>query len=169
MSILSRRTAVAALASLAGQRAASGAGAERLVRADPMSFAWRHDQAHLIGALTAPTAGWIAVGFNAAADLAGTIFVMAHVAGASPRVELHRARVPDHVKIALASAADLTIEDAAHARGESRLRFRLAHAACAALGAPIDAGAATHLMLAFSDSADFEHHSAFRIHRNVVL
>jgi hypothetical protein len=95
--------------------------------------------------------------------------VIAHVAGSIPRAELHRARVPDHVRIALANDADLTIVDAAHARGESTLRFRLARAACAALGAPIDAGAATHLMLAFSESADFGHHSAFRIHRNVVL
>ena len=142
----------------------------RHVAAGGMVFRWRHDAAGLQGSLGAPTAGWLAVGFNDAGRLKGTCFVMAQVSRPPGRLELRRARVPDHVLIADPRVqASLAMEGGVFEDGRSTLRFRLPHESGAALGVTLTPGAATHLMLAWSHSTDFGHHSAFRDHQRVVL
>lgn len=142
----------------------------REATAGDMVFRWRHDGAVLRGQLTAPTHGWLAVGFNDAEQLKGTCFVMAQVSDAPPRLELRRAAVPDHGPVADRQVQqDLVLVSGSFGGGASRLNFELAHRSGDALGVNLRAGAATYLMLAWSRSTDFGHHSAFREHQRVIL
>ncbi len=135
-----------------------------------MVFRWRHEDGVLRGSLSAPTPGWLAVGFNDAQRLRGTCFVMAQVSETPPRLELHRAAVPDHGPVADRQVQrDLAMVAGSFGDGGSRLRFDLPHHSGDALGVNLRPGAATYLMLAWSHSTDFDHHSAFREHQRVVL
>ncbi len=146
------------------------AGPWREAAAGGMVFRWRHEGAVLRGQLSAPTPGWLAVGFNDAERLRGTCFVMAQVSEAPPRLELRRAAVPDHGPVADAQVQrDLVLVSDSFGGGASRLDFDLPHRSGDALGVNLRAGAATYLMLAWSRSTDFGHHSAFREHQRVIL
>ncbi|WP_299625028.1 hypothetical protein [Pelagibius sp.] len=149
----------------------AGAGPDwSAVEAGGLRFRWRHRDDALQGRLSAPTAGWLAVGFNDVERLKGTCFVIAQVSQAPTRVALHRAIVPTHAPVADAEArAALIREGASFAEGRSHLGFRLPHRSGKALGVRLTPGAASYLMLAWSHATDFTHHSAFRGHRWVTL
>lgn len=153
----------------AGASEALAAGPSRHVALGAVTFAWHHDNQRLYGTLTAPTSGWIAVGFNTARSLAGTRFVIA-VTGRAPRVEMHVAGDMGHPTIeslgGQSGLADISGESAA---GSSILRFSLPHHSAAPHPLELAPGTPIHLMLAWSHEADFAHHSAWRRHLDVVL
>lgn len=135
-----------------------------------MLFRWRHEGDALLGEVSAATAGWMAVGFNDTDSLKGTCFVMAQLSVAPARVELRRALVPDHIRIDDPRAQEgLQIHRQSYATGRSQLDFGLLHTAGDILGVNLSPGATTYLMMAWSRSLDFAHHSAFRDQRDVVL
>ena len=135
-----------------------------------MLFRWRHDSEALLGEVSAATAGWMAVGFNDTDSLKGTCFVMAQLSRPPARVELRRALVPDHIRIDDPGVQEgLQVRRRSYATGRSQLDFRLLHRVGNLLGMNLSPGAATYLMLAWSRSPDFGHHSAFRDQRGVVL
>ena len=135
-----------------------------------MTFTWTHAGERLRGTLAAPTRGWLAVGFNDARTLEGTRFVIAAVAGAPPVAEVHVALVPEHPPIeALGGRSGLADVAGVFAGGMSRATFSLPEVGGAPYAADLRAGARTHLMLAWSHGSEFEHHSAWRGHFDVVL
>ncbi len=135
-----------------------------------MLFRWRHEEDSLLGEVSAATAGWMAVGFNDTDSLKGTCFVMAQLSVPPARVELRRALVPDHIRIDDPAVQEaLQVRRRSYATGRSQLDFRLLHAVGDTLGVNLSPGATTYLMMAWSRSPDFAHHSAFRDHRGVVL
>ena len=154
----------------AAARPTGGEQAWRAVEAGGIGFRWRHVAGDLRGRVSAPTAGWMAVGFNDVGQLKGTCFVIAQVSQPPTRLELHRAVVPTHAPVAdPVLRTSLVKEGEAFAKGRSHLGFRLPHSSGAALGVALTPGVATYLMLAWSRSPDFQHHSAFREHRWVTL
>jgi len=135
-----------------------------------VEFTWRHEADRVRGTLTAPTAGWIAVGFNESPSLRNTWFVIATVSTSPIRAEEHIALVPAHKKI-----EDLGLEPGlAHVSGyyrdgRSRLEFSLPHTRPKRPSLRLDPGAGVHLMLAWSHETAFDHHSAWRRHYDTVL
>jgi hypothetical protein len=149
-------------------RAAAETG--KTVADDGVRFAWSHRGGRLHAILEAPTRGWIAAGFNAAATLEGTRFVIAAVALARIVAEEHIALVPDHKRVELLGGAPaLRDVEGAFATGVSRLRFSLPEAVPGPHPLDLGPGRRTHLMLAWSMAPEFDHHSAWRRHYDVTL
>ena len=168
-----RRTLLisAAIGSIAPVSAALPAEDARRIALGDMEFGWRHEADRLYGDLSAPGTGWLAVGFNDARRLDGTRFVIAAVAEAPPRAEVHIALPPDHRTVEALTGSpsglgDLTgrFED-----GRSILSFSLPHRTADRFSRDLSPGRTTHLMLAWSHAPDFDHHSAWRGHVDVVL
>ncbi len=118
----------------------------------------------------APTKGWIAVGFNENRRLKGTHFVIAAADGGAVRIEEHVALVPDHKAVqdlgispALGNAS-VSLKD-----GRSYLAFSLPHVLPHRPELTLVPGSRVHIMLAWSHSPDFDHHSAWRRHVDIVL
>lgn len=142
----------------------------RSVVDDDVTFTWHHQADRLRGTLSAPSAGWIAVGFNEVRTLRNTWFVIASVAAKPIRVEEHIALVPDHrniVDMGIRSSIDHV--SGFHRQGRSQLEFSLPHALPKRPALRLGPGTKTHLMLAWSHEAEFDHHSAWRRHYDVVL
>lgn len=161
---LDRRHFIAGAASapVAAPAAAAPAAAARRIVADGAVFAWRHAEGRIACEFDAPAPGWVAVGFNAARQLRGTRFV---IAATSPvRIEERIARVPAHVPAAHAALVSATV---ARQHGRTRLAFAWPHEIP---GGPLLApGTSAHAMLAWWHDDDFQHHSAWRRHFDVVL
>jgi hypothetical protein len=134
-----------------------------------VAFDWRHADGRLHGTLTAPTTGWIAVGFNMSRGFRGTRFVIA-VARQTLTVEMHVALVPDHPTIeSLGGRSGLADVSGRNDEHGSTLSFSLPHSNTAPFPLELSPGTPVHLMLAWSHETDFAHHSAWRRHLDAVL
>lgn len=166
------RRAIFPLALLPALAMQTGAGmpAEQRVTAGEMVFGWWHRDARLHGRLCAPGPGWLAVGFNTGRELRATRFVIAAVAPPDVRAEVRVALAPGHRRIEeLGGRGDLRDVAGLVRGGRSRVRFSLPHRATDAHAVPLSPGSPVYLMLAWSHSPDFDHHSAFREHLELVL
>ena len=146
------------------------ADSRRSLEIDDVRIRWRHAIDHFEARLATPSTGWLALGFNGTAVLAGTRFVIADVAGPRIRVSERVALVPEHAPVAeLGLAPVLLGADGHHENGRSVLEVRLSRAIDERPRLRLQAGARLHLMLAWSRSGDFAHHSAWRRHVPVTL
>lgn len=142
----------------------------RSVADDGVTFTWHHQAGRLRGTLSAPSAGWIAVGFNEARSLRNTWFVIASVASKPMRVEEHIALVPDHRNIEdLGITPSIDHVSGFYREGRSQLEFSLPHALPKRPALRLEPGTKIHMMLAWSHEPDFNHHSAWRRHYDLVL
>ncbi len=129
---------------------------------DGTAFVWRHEGETIACGFEAPAEGWLAVGFNVVRDLRGTRFVIA--ATPPPRIEERLARVPDHIPVATPMLISAKVARSGH---RTSLSFTWPHEIAG--GMSLAPGTHAHVMLAWSRSVDFAHHSAWRRHFDVVL
>ncbi|MGC3938806.1 hypothetical protein ACOTTU_13465 [Roseobacter sp. EG26] len=145
-------------------------GAAGQITERDVSFDWRHTRDRLVCTFHAPTCGWLAVGFNAERTLKGTRFVIAARADDTLLVEEHIAIVPGHdpvEKLGLSRA--VTRAEVVHTPGGSQLRFAYPLTFPDQPRLSLAPKMATHLLLAWSQDTDFDHHSAWRKHYDITL
>jgi len=129
-----------------------------------------HANGRLISTFTAPTLGWIAVGFNNQQRLKGTRFVIGAMIGNSFYAEEHIAVVPDHPKVqelGLEAAVDGVVGSVSN--NETTMQFSLPNIPIDSDNPTLLSGTSSYLMLAWSHHTDFDHHSAWRRHFPVEL
>jgi hypothetical protein len=143
---------------------------ERRIERDGTAFAWSHRGDRLFGDLSAPTKGWLAVGFNDEPALKGTRFLIGVVEGSVVRAEMHIADPPHHQPVEmLGGLSDIRDLKGQCGSGHSRLAFSLPHRSTDRFAIDLMPGRSIHLMLAWSHEPDFAHHSAWRRHVDVIL
>lgn len=140
-------------------------------RASGMRLTWRFAEDRIHCALEAPTRGWIALGFAPQAGLNGTVFVMGARDAGGIRVEERLVVQPGMHRSLRELGRMESVEDARiiETRDGSRLEFSLPHTDPNGLRPTLKPGALAHLMLAYSLSPDFAHHSRERVHRTLGL
>lgn len=167
------RTGLAFLgaASLTGSRVRSAElEGENVLEAGGSVFNWHHEGSSLTGSYSAPTPGWVAVGFNERRELQNTHFIIAAVSTNPVRIEEHVALVPEHREVsALGVAPALVRAGGTYRGGTSNLEFSLPHRFPGRPGLSLAPGGGVHLMLAWSHEPDFGHHSAWRQHFDITL
>lgn len=167
---MDRRVFLNAAAGALASRLAAAAETPRTLSEAGVNLAWSHRNGRFHATLQAPTRGWIAVGFNGARTLEGTRFVIAAVAATPIVVEEHVALVPGHRRVDLVGGMPALADVAGgFANGVSRCDFSLPHAIPGAYPLDLAPGRATYLMLAWSMAPEFDHHSAWRKHYDVIL
>jgi len=142
----------------------------RTIADDGVRFSWHHQGGRLRGTLSAPTTGWIAVGFNEVRSLRNTWFVIASVASRPLRVEEHIALVPDHRNISdLGITPSIDHVSGIYREGWSQLEFSLPHTLPKRPALRLAPGTKSYMMLAWSRAPEFDHHSAWRRHYDIDL
>ena len=137
---------------------------------DGVSFQAWHGNGRLHCSFTAPTRGWVAVGFNNQQRLKGTRFVIGALFGGSLRVEEHIAVVPSHPTVeAMGLASAVNDGSGGVSDGKMSLRFSLPHLFTDTDNPTLLSGTVPYLMLAWSHEVDFAHHSAWRRHFSIDL
>jgi len=140
------------------------------LNAGPMGFHWRHHGSRLYGALSGPTAGWLAVGFNDRSELRGTRFVIASLSNSTLMAEVHIAQVPNHTRVEkLGGKSDLEILSADQNSARTIVEFSLPRTTKDKYNIDLSPGSGIYLMLAYSASPDFQHHSAWREHFEITI
>lgn len=143
----------------------------RRVEVGGMVFEWRVEKDRLLCKLSGPTTGWVAVGFNTKAELAGTNLIMGCVEHGVVRIEdryilqpgLHKS------KLELGSSDRITDKGGQVEKGVTRLRFAIGPGAIDEFSYTLKTGEPYHILLAYSRETDFMHHSIMRTELDLVL
>lgn len=168
MELKMNRRSVLALSSLLPLATMSQAKANLSVQGVSLNWHWEKNGIH--GSLTAPTHGWLAVGFNSTDALNGSRFLMAAATRHGTRQSERIAIVPGHVPIeSLGLEPVFSGVSAELKKGASIIRFSLAPRIPDRPQLEFREGHATFVMLAWSTSPDFDHHSAWRRHFTITL
>lgn len=119
--------------------------------------------------LTAPTTGWLAIGFNGeGGGLKGARLCMAAVSKRGVlSVEEHEAVVPAHPKVATIDGGECSSGD-----GSTTVAFTVPRdppRGRSSAGVQLHRGGRHHIVLAWSVAREFDHHSRFRTGMDVTL
>ena len=135
-----------------------------------VSFGWSHDTDRIHLTMSAPTAGWLAIGFNEHPGLGNMRFVMTVASENTPRAEEHLTRNGSHLDVRKLNLETHLRDLEGTYNGEfSQIRFSLPHLMHHRPTLQLAGGSQTNLMLAWSQSTDFNHHSAWRKHYPITL
>ncbi|MEM9193310.1 MAG: hypothetical protein AAGF12_29310 [Myxococcota bacterium] len=139
------------------------ASPERVVESRGMQFRYRIDDGQLIGELSAPTDGWLLVGFNDRRGLDGARLLMFRVVDGEGEGETHLASPPNHFpRREMLGWDPLVVVHAEVSGGTTIVRFRTSIRGSEGIEPSLDA--TRELILAYSEHKDFYHHSAMRMH-----
>lgn len=137
---------------------------------DGVKFSWRHHHDTLIGTLSAPTSGWLAVGFNESPGLRNTRFIIAVTSTSPITAEEHLAGVADHKNVTeLGLEPALQTAHGSYIDGRSHLEFQMSHKFADRPALSLAPGTRVQVMLAWSLATAFDHHSAWRKHFPLTL
>lgn len=144
---------------------ASASPRREMMSVDGTTFEYWHEGGRLYSTFSAPTTGWVAVGFNNEERLEGTRFVIGARVGNSFHAEEHIAVAPSHPNVqdlGLATAVEDVVGNASEST--TTMRFSLPHLLADSDNPTLLSGTRSYIMLAWSHHTDFEHHSAWRRH-----
>ncbi|MEO0637076.1 MAG: DOMON domain-containing protein [Pseudomonadota bacterium] len=144
---------------------ASASPLQETLSLDGTTFRNWHRKDRLFSTFSAPTKGWLAVGFNNQERLEGTRFVMGAVVGSSFRAEERIALVPNHRRIQDLGLAPAVEHVSGHtSENTTTMQFSMPHVLADSDNPTLSSGKRSYVMLAWSHDTDFEHHSAWRRH-----
>lgn len=142
--------------------------------AGQVTVTWQVDGDRLRCTLAAPTAGWVLMGVNTQAGLDGARLVFTRVRNGVVEAEVHRTDftfpAPFHKRVTTLGG----VEDIRDLKGEqrdgwTRTAFSIPRVPTGPSHVPLKAGETYHLILAWSVSDDFEHHSRERVSAKLSL
>ncbi len=134
------------------------------VTVNGMTFHWRFDKDHLQCRATAPTKGWIAIGFNTKDELSDTNLIMGAVEQGYVTVEDRFIIKPgDHRSVIdLGGSEALMHRSGQEENGATTIAFSLPLSVNDKFHHNLYEGKEYYILMAFSQEDDFRHHSFMR-------
>lgn len=136
-----------------------------------MSINYKYDQDSLFFEVSAPTSGWITIGFNKQQDLKGSLLIMCRVVNG-------KAEVVEHYTLGAGNYRPITELGGINAstRVKSSKRKGITIISFHTPSSPVDKyhkdlseGNEFYITLAYSQSVDFQHHSIMRTNVKSIL
>lgn len=136
-----------------------------------MQVTWRHrgDRVHFT--VSAPTSGWVGIGFNERDDVVGAHLILTHVlAGRAAAVEYSVLAAGDYRPITSLGGSSGIADIAGDERnGVTTVHFSLPQVALGTRQRALSPDRAYFMIMAFSAEDDFAHHSRMRTSVAVTL
>jgi DOMON domain len=132
--------------------------------ANGMTFQWRFDKDHLQCKTTAPTDGWVAIGFNTKDELTGTNLIMGAVEQDYLTIDDRFIVKPgDHKSIIdLGGSEALLHRSGKEENGKTTIFFSIPLSVNDKFHHNLYEGREYYVLMAFSQEDDFQHHSMMR-------
>ena len=129
-----------------------------------MTFHWRFSKDHLQWKATAPTDGWVAIGFNTKDELSGTNLIMGAVEQDYVTIDDRFIVKPgDHKSIIeLGGSEALVQRTGAEENGKTSISFSIPLSVNDKFHHNLVEGKDYYVLMAFSQEDDFQHHSIMR-------
>lgn len=136
-----------------------------------MKVRWRFHNDRIHFNISAPTTGWVAIGFNEKQGLEGTYLLMGRVSNGVAEVKEHFVVAPGDYRPLEAFQAPIavTVAQGVEEAGATSLKFSVPVQPVDAFRKQMLPVSNLHLLLAYSTSDDFQHHSIMRTQTKIQL
>jgi DOMON domain len=136
-----------------------------------MTVRWRIENELIHFEMEAPTHGWVAIGFSESASLTGTYLLMGRIQNGKSEVVEHFTDQPGSYRpIIDYGEANQTISVSGDEVGNmTRLKFSIPILKVSKYHKNLSPGTTWNLLLAYSISDDFQHHSIMRTSVEIIL
>lgn len=125
---------------------------------------WKIEDQYLQVEMFAPTDGWVAIGFNEKTGLAGTNLIMGCIEDKQPKVIDYYTVKPGNYRPIVELGGDSAIEDfdGTEIDHKTTIRFKVKTMMNDNFHQHLKQGKEFHLLMAYSQEDDFNHHSIMR-------
>lgn len=132
---------------------------------------WTHQSDTVRFSLTAPTTGWVAVGFTDTGDLMDSNLIQGRVTNGTVFIQdQFITGFGEHPPVeALAVPSRISEVEGVEVNGETTITFSISKKKMDRLHYELSKGQEINVWLAYSVSDDFDHHSRKRILRKITL
>ena len=146
-------------------------GNPKLLEAEEFSLQWEHEEAHVTFTLSAPTTGWIALGFTENEDIVDSNLIMMKVDDDLVYAEDQFVTgFGKHPTIqTLGGTSRIFNLDGNEKKGHTTVSFSITKEKLDQYHFDLSEGNKINVWLAWSVSDDFDHHSRKRILRKIEL
>ena len=136
----------------------------KTISKNKMKVSWYHQKDSVYFEMAAPTTGWVTIGFNTNSGIQGAYLLMGRVVDGIPSVVEHFTVSAGNYKSikVLGEEPSVTVLSGLEANGLTKIKFALPIKANNRYQKELNAGKAYSLILAYSQSDDFQHHSMMR-------
>lgn len=144
---------------------------EKQVRKNGMTVHWKYQNDRIVFSMSAPTTGWMAIGFNQSDNLTGSYFLMGRIEGDQGAViEYHTYAPGDYRPIFTdQNKSQVQVLSCKEFEKSSTITFSLPIHQNHDLGQDLTQNKHLVMHIAFSRSKDFSHHSMMRTSLSVKL
>lgn len=141
------------------------------LEAEGFTMEWTHYDDHLRISITAPSTGWVAVGFTRGSEIVDTNLIQGHVSGGGVFIQdQYVTDLGKHPPVEeLAVESRIFNVSGKEEDGQTTLQFNIFKAKVDNLHYDLSEGNKINVWLAYSVSDDFDHHSRKRIFREITL
>ncbi len=152
----------------------SGQGQQKNIQTisiNSMTMRWRYDNERIFFEMSAPTDGWVTIGFNTKKDIAGTYLLMGNIVNEQPKVVEHFTISAGNYKPIETFGIGSQVQDVdgIEKNGKTTLKFSLPIRAVSKYQKNLNRDLKYTLIMAYSREDDFQHHSMMRTSINVKL
>ncbi len=143
----------------------------KTIQKNEMEVSWYYNNDRIFFEMSAPTDGWVAIGFNSNRSITGTYLLMGHIVENQIDVSEHFTISPGNYKPisdfgeAVQVSAESGIQNSTH----TKITFSLPVKPANTLARDLSPGLSYTMLLAYSQEDDFQHHSIIRTSINVKL
>ncbi|MFY0601052.1 MAG: hypothetical protein JXR03_15355 [Cyclobacteriaceae bacterium] len=136
-----------------------------------MIMKWSHAKRHIQFEIEAPTKGWVAIGFNQSSKLSGTYLIMGAVKGSKVIIKEHYVFEPGDYRSfdEIGIESNLKNIDGIQSSSKTTIRFSLPNDLMTRYTQLLSKDATFNILMAYSSSDDFTHHSMMRTNVNFKL
>lgn len=143
----------------------------KMVVKNEMKVSWYYEKERIFIEMSAPTDGWIAIGFNTHLGTKGAYLLMGNVISGQLSVEEHYTLAPGIYKPITTLGARAQVADV-NGMGNAvttLLRFSLPIQSKSKYQKDLKEGARYTMIMAYSQEEDFQHHSMMRTSLEITL
>ncbi len=136
-----------------------------------MNVSWFFSENRIHFTMSAPTNGWVTIGFNTHTGTKDAYLIMGNVAGDKVKIAEHYTLDPGNYKPIATLGASPQVQNATGFENSNKtvLRFSLPKKSFSKYQKDLSQGKEYTMILAFSREDDFQHHSIMRTSINVKL
>ena len=142
-----------------------------VIKKNGMKVTWKYKNDRIHFTMSAPTKGWVAIGFNSQSGTKGTYLIMGKVENKKSTVTEYYTLSPGNYKPINVLGDSIEVKDVSGSEKKkfTQLKFSLPISSLSKYKRDLSKGKSYYLLLAFSESDDFEHHSRMRTEMKINL
>jgi len=144
---------------------------DKTISKNKMKVSWQYKNGRIYFEMSAPTDGWITIGFNSTSGIEGAYLLMGNVEKGKPNVVEHYTINPGNYKTISSLGETPQVKDVSGDEKPNRtvLKFSLPIKVENQYQKDLSEGRAYTMIIAYSHEDDFQHHSIMRTSVNIKL